>query len=67
MRCLIRIYIFTEIHRAMKPEGKLLFAEPRGHVSKRDFDKSVSIAQSATTHRKVDGDSENFKKKSTHR
>jgi len=37
--------LFSEIHRAMKPGGKLLFAEPSGHVSKSDFDKSVSLAQ----------------------
>jgi ubiquinone/menaquinone biosynthesis C-methylase UbiE len=37
--------LFSEIHRAMKPSGKLLFAEPRGHVSKKDFDKTVSLAQ----------------------
>jgi ubiquinone/menaquinone biosynthesis C-methylase UbiE len=37
--------LFSEIHRAMKPGGKLLFAEPGGHVSKSAFEKSVSIAQ----------------------
>ena len=38
--------LFSEIHRAMKHGVKVLFAEPRGHVSKSDFEKSVSIAQS---------------------
>lgn len=38
--------LFSEIHRTMKPTGKLLFAEPRGHVSKLDFEKTVSLAQS---------------------
>lgn len=38
--------LFSEIHRAMKPGGKLLFAEPGGHVSRRDFEGSVSIAKS---------------------
>jgi ubiquinone/menaquinone biosynthesis C-methylase UbiE len=36
--------LFSEIHRAMKPGGTVLFAEPRGHVSKSDFEKNVSIA-----------------------
>ena len=38
--------LFSEIHRVLKPAAKLLFAEPRGHVSKQDFDKTVSLAQS---------------------
>lgn len=38
--------LFSEIHRAMKPAAKLLVAEPRGHVSKKDFEKTVSLAQS---------------------
>ena len=38
--------LFSEIHRAMKPAAKLLLAEPRGHVSKKDFDRTVSLAQS---------------------
>ena len=37
---------FSEIHRAMKPGGNLLLAEPRGHVSKSEFEKGVSIAKS---------------------
>jgi len=37
--------LFSEIHRAMKPAAKLLLAEPRWNVSKKDFDKSVSLAQ----------------------
>lgn len=38
--------LFSEIHDTMKPAGKLLMAEPRGHVSKPDFAKTVSVAQS---------------------
>jgi ubiquinone/menaquinone biosynthesis C-methylase UbiE len=38
--------LFSEIHSAMKPDAKLLLAEPRGHVSKKDFERSVSLAQS---------------------
>ena len=38
--------LFSEIHRALKPGGKLLFAEPKGHVSKQDFVRTVSLGQS---------------------
>ena len=38
--------LFSEIHSAMKPAAKLLFAEPRGHVSKKDFERTVTLAQS---------------------
>ena len=37
--------LFSEIHHAMKPDGKLLFAEPSGHVSKKDFEGTVSLAK----------------------
>ena len=40
-------HLFSEICTAMKQTGELLVAEPRGHVSKLDFEKTVSIAQSA--------------------
>ena len=39
--------LFSEVYAAMKQTGKLLVAEPTGHVSKPDFEKTVSIAQSA--------------------
>jgi ubiquinone/menaquinone biosynthesis C-methylase UbiE len=39
-------HLFAEIYNAMKPTGKLLLAEPRGHVSKPDFERTVSLAQS---------------------
>ncbi len=38
--------LFSEIRRTMKPAGKLLLAEPRGHVSKMDFEGALSLAQS---------------------
>lgn len=38
--------LFSEIHCAMKPGAKLLVAEPGGHVSKPDFERTVSLAQS---------------------
>jgi len=37
--------LFSEIHGALKPAGNLLLAEPRGHVSREDFARTVSLAQ----------------------
>jgi len=42
-----KVMLFSEVYAAMKQTGKLLLAEPTGHVSKPDFEKTVSIAQSA--------------------
>jgi len=39
--------LFAEICNAMKQTGELLLAEPKGHVSKPDFEKTVSLAQGA--------------------
>ena len=39
--------LFAEIHNTMKQTGALLVAEPKGHVSKLDFEKTVSISQRA--------------------
>jgi 2-polyprenyl-3-methyl-5-hydroxy-6-metoxy-1,4-benzoquinol methylase len=38
---------FIEIFEALKSKGKLLFSEPAGHVSKDDFNKSLSLAEKA--------------------
>ena len=38
--------LFEEAHRAMKPEGLLLFSEPRGHVKPQEFEKTVELARS---------------------
>jgi len=38
--------LLSEIGHTMKEGGKLLIAEPKPHVSKTDFDKTVSIARS---------------------
>jgi hypothetical protein len=35
----------TEAFNALKNRGKLLFSEPRGHVSKADFNKSLELAE----------------------
>ncbi len=37
--------LFSEIYEAIKPSGKLLVAEPGGHVSEEKFKVSVSIAE----------------------
>ncbi|MEA3489251.1 MAG: class I SAM-dependent methyltransferase [Candidatus Omnitrophota bacterium] len=36
---------FSEIYKTLKPEHKFLVAEPKGHISKKDFEKSISIAR----------------------
>lgn len=36
---------FTEIFDAVKPDGRFLMAEPRGHVSKKEFEITVSLAR----------------------
>jgi ubiquinone/menaquinone biosynthesis C-methylase UbiE len=39
--------LLYEIFNTIKQNGKLLIAEPRGHISKKEFDATVSIAQRA--------------------
>lgn len=36
---------FSQIHETIKPAGRFLLAEPRGHVSEDDFQLTVSIAE----------------------
>ena len=38
---------FAELHRALKPGGKLLFAEPVGHVNGDEFEASLALARAA--------------------
>ena len=38
--------LFSEIYDTMKQTGNVLVAEPRGHVSRPAFEKTVSLAQS---------------------
>jgi ubiquinone/menaquinone biosynthesis C-methylase UbiE len=38
---------FTEIAGTLKPDGKLLVVEPRGHVSEAAFDASLAVARRA--------------------
>jgi ubiquinone/menaquinone biosynthesis C-methylase UbiE len=39
--------LLHEIFNSIKQDGKLMIAEPRGHISKKEFDATVSIAQKA--------------------
>jgi 2-polyprenyl-3-methyl-5-hydroxy-6-metoxy-1,4-benzoquinol methylase len=39
--------LFTELFSQLKPGGKVLFAEPKGHVSPEEFEKSIQLAISA--------------------
>jgi len=36
---------FAEIHEVLKPTGTLLVAEPKGHISKKDFETTIASAQ----------------------
>ncbi|MCP4667453.1 MAG: class I SAM-dependent methyltransferase [Deltaproteobacteria bacterium] len=36
---------FAEIRKALKPEGKLLVIEPKGHVSLDRFEQTVAVAE----------------------
>ncbi|NIA14009.1 MAG: methyltransferase domain-containing protein [Nitrospiraceae bacterium] len=37
--------LFSELHRAMKPAGQVLMAEPKGHVRAKAFDTSLASAE----------------------
>jgi len=41
------VALFTEMHEALKADGKLLLVEPRLHVGRRDFEKEVDAALGA--------------------
>ena len=36
---------FSEIHQMIKATGRFLVVEPKGHVSKKDFEETVSVAE----------------------
>jgi SAM-dependent methyltransferase len=38
---------FAEVARALAPSGRLLLAEPRGHVSQEEFEKTLEAAAAA--------------------
>lgn len=35
---------FTEVAQALAPSGRVLLAEPRGHVSQEEFEKTLEAA-----------------------
>ncbi len=41
---------FAEIQSVLTPRGRVLFAEPRGHVSEPDFQESLSLAKQNGLH-----------------
>ena len=41
------VALFAEMHEALNPNGKLLLAEPKLHVGRRDFEKEVDAALEA--------------------
>jgi ubiquinone/menaquinone biosynthesis C-methylase UbiE len=38
--------LFAEVSRTLKPGSKVLFAEPKGHVKRHQFEESIHLAQS---------------------
>ena len=36
---------FDEILRTLKPAGRLLIVEPKGHVTEKDFKSTIAVAQ----------------------
>ncbi len=39
--------LFADLYRMLKPGGKILFAEPKGHVTLSDFEKSLQLSREA--------------------
>jgi SAM-dependent methyltransferase len=39
--------LFTQVHEALRPGGRLLILEPKGHVSPGGFDDEVTLAARA--------------------
>jgi ubiquinone/menaquinone biosynthesis C-methylase UbiE len=39
--------LFNTLYSLLKPNGKLLFMEPAGHVTQKQFEQSIAIAQTA--------------------
>lgn len=44
--------LFTEVRDALRPGGRILFAEPRGHVREHAFQDTVSLAERCGLRRK---------------
>jgi 2-polyprenyl-3-methyl-5-hydroxy-6-metoxy-1,4-benzoquinol methylase len=39
--------LFHDLYKMLKPGGRILFAEPKGHVKPADFEKSLQLAKEA--------------------
>jgi 2-polyprenyl-3-methyl-5-hydroxy-6-metoxy-1,4-benzoquinol methylase len=39
--------LFNDLFAMLKPGGKIVFAEPKGHVKPEDFEKSIKLAKTA--------------------
>ncbi|MDI6889751.1 MAG: class I SAM-dependent methyltransferase [Thermodesulfovibrionales bacterium] len=39
------VQFFSDIYKTLKPTGTFLVAEPKGHVSEKDFEMTISIAK----------------------
>ena len=39
--------LFSDLYKMLKPGGKILFAEPKGHVNPEYFEKSLQLAKEA--------------------
>jgi hypothetical protein len=37
--------LFSQVHQSMKPGSKFLLGEPKGHVSKDDFNQTIATAR----------------------
>jgi SAM-dependent methyltransferase len=46
--------LFTEVRDALRPSGRVVFAEPKGHIPRNAFDESVSVAERSGL-RKIEG------------
>ena len=46
--------LFTEVRGALRPGGRIVFAEPKGHIPRNAFDESVNVAERSGL-RKIDG------------
>jgi 2-polyprenyl-3-methyl-5-hydroxy-6-metoxy-1,4-benzoquinol methylase len=42
-----QVNLFKDLFKMIKPGGKVLFAEPKGHVTTDDFENSLQLAKSA--------------------
>jgi SAM-dependent methyltransferase len=42
--------LFLEVHHALRPGGRVLFAEPKGHVRQPAFRESLSMAERGGLH-----------------